>query len=228
MTPPKLATIPKHEFDDKTLLDALRDSSIGAKATNERKAKLLERRAAQAKDRAELLKEMSETLPELQAAVDGALKEFLDAQDGRLRGYWSGGGEFAGAQAIARVKLDVARDKCVNASLSYGSRLARIEHALRETASPLIAEFCREMRDEHSKTRKTSLTIEHGIVRNPITGRVQRSGGSNASLVVARMRACLAAISAAEELMLIPDQSGVPAALQKLRDGLPSLSEPPR
>jgi hypothetical protein len=61
-------------------------------------------------------------------------------------------------------------------------------------------------------------------MRNPITGRlVEDTVKSNRPLIAARMKACREAIIAAEALQLTPDQTKVPAALQKLRDGLPSI-----
>lgn len=60
-------------------------------------------------------------------------------------------------------------------------------------------------------------------VRNAVTGKFSFAVASNAGSINARCRGCMAAIESARDMRLIADQSGVPAALEALRAGLPKI-----
>jgi len=207
-------------------LDALAASPAARKAQLEHEALTLAKRKELAAQRSKLDEIAGRDLPKLQADVDVALKEFLEAQNGCLQHYWSHGGKFMAAKAIARAKLDAARDASMMASLAHGTARDSIERELRRSAAPSIALFVSEMRDAWFAARSTTLEVRSHLVRNPITGKASEAIASNAASITARMIAIRAAINAAETMALEADQSNVDIRLEKLRQALPAIGGP--
>lgn len=110
------------------------------------------------------------------------------------------------------------------ASLDSSVKRAALESQLRETASPTIAAFIREMEDAIEAARKTGQAPIVTKERSPVTGRttVVRVE-TNADDIRARTTACRAAALEAGVLELLPDQDHVAERLAALRAALPAI-----
>jgi hypothetical protein len=162
----------------------------------------------------------------LVAAIDSLTKQQLERRP-----------EATGAQADLVAELKAARAKVLElerkahgsahamlaASFSYQAQCDDMRHRLRQTASPLIKPFIREMWDEMEKTRKEQLrTSSAWTTHSVVTGKKIDSGQTNMPAIILRMHAIRRAIEDAEELYFVPDQSGIAARLDALKRGLPS------
>jgi hypothetical protein len=117
-------------------------------------------------------------------------------------------------------KLVPSQVSCVFASFEFDARRAEIEKQLKATASPLIAEFIAEMREEHERIRKAPVMVD-GEINKRSWSIDRKTMRDNMASRLIRFHAVRHAIEDAGELYLMADQSEVPARLDKLRDGLP-------
>jgi hypothetical protein len=130
------------------------------------------------------------------------------------------------ALIAARHALNLANVQRSTASYRYTRERDAIEAELIESANPAIDAFVSEMRDAVDLTRKMIGYVER-IERNEITGKGRHVVISNTEAIKARIAAINTAIERAQELRVTEaDQSVVPAQLEKLRAGLPIVSQP--
>jgi hypothetical protein len=214
MDVPRFSVVP--ETDNGGFIDLLRNSSVGKTALKEQTAKLLEQRTSLVKRTEQLNAEASKSLPRHQDAVSEALKQFQEAErEVRRIGFGPGRGRAAGAVAIAREKLDEARNICTAASQAYTAEHDRLESALRATSSMEIKLFVKDMWDELAKATRTPI----------IPTSKYHQGAITRPSLVRRLKAIRDVIHEAEKLQLTPDQSDISMRLQQLRMSLPSLEK---
>lgn len=186
-------------------LDALKASELGAKITADIDAQIVAQRKAIADELEAAHKEIEAVFPILEKDAEAALKAYRVAVEKM---------EAAGA------KLNAANAAKSAASHNYTHTRNRLEQELAETASHLIDEFIAWAREEnHNLPRK--FLVRHGVevtVAGP-----RETVSSNRESIEARRAALFAAIECAHEMKNIPDQAGVPAALDALRAGLPAI-----
>jgi hypothetical protein len=135
-------------------------------------------------------------------------------------------GELAAARAKVReLEALVANSTAARIGQSFGFQARRDElhRRLRETASPLIAAFVRDMWKESEKLRKQTVLEEGTRVRSPVTRKMIGIVRSNMAAIVLRSHAIRRAIEDAEALYLQPDQSDVAAKLGSLLRDLPDV-----
>jgi len=145
--------------------------------------------------------------------------------------------ECAGAVRAAEKALQDARNRMavtfrvgLAASLAHSSTIAALEADLRETASPAVAEFIEWIDDEQGRLRRTSISTQTETKRHVLTGEIRRRVvASDGGTVKARSEALRDARAQAEALYLMVDQSGVPAAIARIKATLPEINmeEPP-
>jgi hypothetical protein len=111
-----------------------------------------------------------------------------------------------------------------SASHTHSTEQLRLEQQLIETASPEIALFLSDMRDEWEKCFKKFGFSNSVETVNKITGKKTDVTVNNRPSVMARQAAIRDAQAAAEAMRLEPDQSTVPARLQELRNNLPAIA----
>jgi hypothetical protein len=111
-----------------------------------------------------------------------------------------------------------------SASHTHSTEQHRLEQQLVETASPEIALFIADMRDEMAKSFKKFAFHNSVETVNAITGRKADVTVNNKKSVMARQEAIRDAQAAAEAMRLEPDQSAVSARLQELRNNLPAIA----
>jgi hypothetical protein len=105
----------------------------------------------------------------------------------------------------------------------HSTELQKLEAQLIETASPEIAIFISDMRDEWEKCFKRFAFHNSTETVNAITGSKADVNVNNKKSVVARQEAIRDAQTEAEAMRLEPDQSTVSARLQQLRSNLPAI-----
>lgn len=161
----------------------------------------------------QLERQAEERIPKLNADIAAAVSAVRKAE---------------AALNAARAKYTAATATKATFGYTYSSGRDALEAELRQTASPDIEEFVREMLDEFDKTQKTSIVYEEQYLNNEVTGRKIRIIRTTAASIARRMQAILAARMAAQDLAICePDQSIIPARLQELRDGLPEIEARP-
>jgi hypothetical protein len=111
-----------------------------------------------------------------------------------------------------------------SASHTFSAEQLKLETQLIETASPEIALFLSDMRDEWEKCFKQFAFHNSTETVNAITGRKAAVNVNNKKSVLARQEAIRDAQAAAEAMRLEPDQSAVSARLQELRNNLPAIA----
>jgi hypothetical protein len=111
-----------------------------------------------------------------------------------------------------------------SASYTQSNELQKLEAQLIETASPEIAIFLSDMRDEWEKCFKQFAFHTAAETVNRITGKKASVTVNNRASVMARQTAIRDAQAAAEAMRLEPDQSTVSAWLQELRNNLPAIA----
>jgi hypothetical protein len=111
-----------------------------------------------------------------------------------------------------------------SASHTHSAEQLKLEAQLIETAAPDIAMFLSDMRDEIEQSFKKFAFHNSVETVNHITGKKADATVNNRASVMARQEAIRDAQAAAEAMRLEPDQSTVPARLQKLRNTLPAIS----
>lgn len=133
------------------------------------------------------------------------------------------------ALMMARTKFTQLTMQRLQTSLAFGISHDRLEAELRATADPAITAFISEMLDLTADARRlplaTSVLGSSSVERNPNTGAARKVSTSMplAERINARLVAIRAAITAAEDLRLEPDQTIVPIRLASLRAGLPAV-----
>jgi hypothetical protein len=193
------------------VVELLAKSPAVKKALAEDEAAVLEHRKHLSSEMARLDREAAKAFPKLEAAVADALATVKEADK---------------ALKAANVRLGQASTAKMNASFNYGNERDGVEHELRSSASPLLAEFISEMRDALQETRKAFYVEREHVSRNPITGRVKRTQASNVTEVNRRIEAINAAIEAAQRMQLDPQQTDVATKIAKLKAGLPTVTQP--
>jgi hypothetical protein len=196
-------------LDDKGILDALRGSEIVRKAATERDTHVVSFRKTAAAKLAKIDADAEILFPKLRAARDKANAAALLAEI-----EWH---QACGAAQQAQRDLS-------SASHTHGAELAKLEGQLIETASPEIAMFLSDMRDEMDKTYKRFVFHNSKEVVNRVTGTKADVTVNNLASVQARQDAIREAQAAAENMRLEPDQSTVTARLQELRSTLPAIA----
>ncbi len=189
------------------VIDALRDTKIVRDAVAASAAQVLAQRKTLA---AELSKIEGDTTAweKYTAEIDAARNEVNELNQ-KLRD--------------AQERLGRAAQARSDSGFSIARRRDEIAATLRETASPLIADFIREMCEAFHETRNSPILSEVASEKSLITGkRHQEPARSNAAAVIIRMHCIRRAIEDAEALMLAPDQTIVAAELDRLRSALPS------
>lgn len=218
---PKLALVPKPS--DEAVMEALRGSPTVARAVEERAAERLEERRPLATRLAELEHAALKTLPALRETCDLAADEIRKTERRMQGASGMAFAELASARELARGRWVQANQKMAAASLAYTSEHDELERKLRGTASPLISAFKTEMIDEVGRLRKSPIVEDVEVKRNVITDRVSvRALRSSAFSKTIRLHAILTALDDADRLVLVADQSDVPAELDRLRSSLPS------
>jgi hypothetical protein len=124
---------------------------------------------------------------------------------------------------LCGVAQQVRRDLS-SASHTFSTEQLRLEQQLIETASPEIAIFLSDMRDEWEKCLKQFAFHNSVETVNAITGRKADVNVNNKKSVMARQEAIRDAQAAAEAMRLEPDHSTVSARLQELRNNLPAIA----
>jgi hypothetical protein len=111
-----------------------------------------------------------------------------------------------------------------SASFTFSDEQQKLESQLIETASPEIAIFLSDMRDEWEKYFKQFAFHNSTETVNHITGKRAVTNTNNRASVMARQAAIRDAQAMAEAMRLEPDQSTVPSQLQQLRNNLPAIT----
>ena len=196
-------------IDDKAILDALRGSELVRKAAAEKDTHVLAFRKTAAEKLAKIDAAAEVSFPKLRAAREAAIAKATAAEI-----------EWHKACAIAQQ----AQRDLSSASHTHSTELQKLEGQLIETASPEIAIFLSDMRDEYEKTFKKFAFHNSSETVNVVTGRRAGVNVNNKKSVMARQEAIRDAQAAAEAMRLEPDQSTVSARLQELRNNLPEIA----
>lgn len=195
--------------DDKARLDILWDSLDGRKAAAERNSHVLAFRKTAAGKLTKLEADAEIAFPKRRAVV---------ARDDAAA---------LAAEVEWRRLCDVAqqsRRDLSTASHTFSTEQLRLEQQLIETATPEIALFLSDMRDEWERCFKQFAFHNSVETVNAITGRKADVNVNNKKSVMARQEAIRDAQAAAEAMRLEPDQSTVSARLQELRNNLPAIA----
>lgn len=124
----------------------------------------------------------------------------------------------------ARNRFTVDLGTGLAASHAHRMNIAYMEAELRATASPAIDEFIEWLADEAEKLRHYQVFTHIESKRHALTGEVRtRVVASDGGAVDARREALRAARPQAEALFLVADQSGVPAAIARIKATLPEI-----
>jgi hypothetical protein len=196
-------------IDDKGILDALRGSELVRKAAAEKDTHVLAFRKTAAEKLAKIDAAAEISFPKLRAAREAAIAKATAAEI-----EW---------HKACNVAQQAQRDLS-SASHTHSTELQKLEAQLIETASPEIAIFLSDMRDEYEKCFKRFAFHNSTETVNVITGRKVAVNVNNKKSVMARQEAIRDAQAAAEAMRLEPDQSTVSARLQELRNNLPAIA----
>jgi hypothetical protein len=196
-------------IDDRGILDALRGSELVRKAAAEKDTHILAFRKTAAEKLAKIDAAAEISFPKLRAAREATIAKATAAEI-----------EWRKACDVAQQ----AQRDLSSASHTHSTELQKLESQLIETASPEIAIFISDMRDEWEKCLKRFAFHNSVETANVITGRKVDVTVNNKKSVMARQEAIRDAQTAAEGMRLEPDQSTVSARLQKLRNELPAIA----
>jgi hypothetical protein len=195
--------------DDKGILDALRGSELVRKAAAEKDTHVLAFR-----------KTAAEKIAKLEAGADASFLKLRAAREAAIAKATAAELEWRKAcDAAQQAQRDLS-----SASHKFSTEQLRLEAQLIETASPEIALFLSDMRDEWEKCFKQFAFHTSIETVNVITGRKADVTVNNKKSVMARQEAIRDAQAAAEAMRLEPDQSTVSARLQELRNNLPAIA----
>jgi hypothetical protein len=196
-------------IDDRGILDALRGSELVRKAAAEKDTHVLAFR-----------KTAAEKLTKIEAAAEVSFPKLRAAREVTIA-------KAHAAEIEWRKACDVAQQAqrdLSSASHTHSTEQQKLEAQLIETASPEIAIFLSDMRDEWEKCFKQFAFHSSTETENRITGKKSTITVNNRASVMARQEAIREAQAAAEAMRLEPDQSTVSARLQKLRNELPAIA----
>jgi len=195
--------------DDKTLFEAIRGSEMARKLVAERNKNVFDFR-----------KIATDKLSKLESAAEASFSKLRDARDAANAAAraaeiaWH-----ASCQAAQQAQRDLS-----SASHVFSTEQQKLEQQLAETASPEIAIFISDMRDEWENCFKQFGFSTSTETVNHITGKKTDVTINNRASVMARQQAIRDAQAAAEAMRLEPDQSTVSARLQELRNNLPAIA----
>jgi hypothetical protein len=196
-------------IDDKGILDALRGSEFVRKAAAEKDSHVLAFRKTAADKLAKIDAAAEISFPKLRAAREAAIAKATAAET-----EW---------HKACHAAQNAQRDLSL-ASHAHSTEFQKLEAQLTETASPEIAIFLSDMRDELEKCLKRFAFHNSVETVNQITGRKEYVNVNNKKSVMARQEAIRDAQAAAEAMRLEPDQSATSARLQELRNNLPAIA----
>jgi hypothetical protein len=196
-------------IDDKGILDALRGSEYVRKAAAEKDTHVLAFR-----------KTAAEKLAKIDAAAEISFPKLRAAREATIAAARAAEIEWHKACAIAQQ----AQRDLSSASHTHSTELQKLEAKLIETASPEIAIFLSDMRDQWEACLKKFAFHNSIETVNRITGKKADATINNRASVMARQEAIRDAQAAAESMRLEPDQSTVSARLQELRNNLPAIT----
>lgn len=197
------------QISDKSILDALRGTEVLRKAVAEKDTHVLAFRKTAAEKLAKIDAAAEISLPKLRAAREAAIAKATAAEI-----------EWRKACDVAQQ----AQRDLSSASHMHSTELQKLEGQLIETASPEIAIFISDMRDEWEKSFKQFAFHNATETVNRITGKKADVTVNNRASVMARQTAIRDAQATAEAMRLDPDQSTVSARLQELRNNLPAIA----
>lgn len=197
------------QISDKDILDALRGTEVLRKAVTEKDTHVLAFRKTAEEKLAKIDAAAEISFPKLRAAREAAIAKATAAEI-----------EWHKACDVAQQ----AQRDLSSASHTHSTELQKLEAQLIETASPEIAIFISDMRDEFEKCFKRFAFHNSVETVNQITGRKAYVNVNNRKSVMARQEAIRDAQAAAEAMRLEPDQSAVSARLQELRNNLPAIT----
>jgi hypothetical protein len=197
------------QISDKDILDALRGTEVLRKAVTEKDSHVLAFRKTAADKLAKIDAAAEISFPKLRAAREAAIAKATAAEI-----------EWRKACDVAQQ----AQRDLSSASHMHSTELQKLEAQLIETASPEIAIFLSDMRDEWEKCFKRFASHSSVETVNAVTGRKIDVTVNNGKSVMARQEAIRDAQAAAEAMRLEPDQSTVSARLQELRNNLPAIA----
>jgi hypothetical protein len=197
------------QISDKGILDALRGTEVLRKAVAEKDSHVLAFR-----------KTAADKITKIEAAADVSFPKLRAAREAAIA-------KATAAEVEWRKACDVAQQAqrdLSSASHTFSTEQSKLEGQLIETASPEIAIFLSDMRDEWDKCFKQFAFHNSTETVNAITGRKADVNVNNKKSVLARQEAIRDAQAAAEAMRLEPDQSTVSARLQELRNNLPAIA----
>jgi hypothetical protein len=182
----------------------------------------LVRKAAAEKDTHVLAfrKTAAEKLAKIDAAAEISFPKLRAAREATIA-------KATAAEIEWRKACDVAQQAqrdLSSASHTHSTELQKLEGQLIETASPEIAIFLSDMRDQWEACLKKFAFHNSAETVNRITGKKTNVTVNNRASVMARQEAIRDAQAAAEAMRLEPDQSTVSARLQELRNNLPAIA----
>lgn len=124
----------------------------------------------------------------------------------------------------ARNRFAVELGAGLAASHAHRLSIAALEAEMHATASPAISEFIDWLIDEEEKLRHFQVFTHIESKRHALTGEVRtRVVASDGGTAEARRVALRVARPQAEALFLVADQSGVPAAIARIKATLPEI-----
>jgi vacuolar-type H+-ATPase subunit E/Vma4 len=194
--------------DDKQLFDAIRGSEMARKLLAERNKHVFDFRKTAAEKLAKIDAAAEISFPKLRAAREATIAKATAAEI-----------EWRKACDVAQQ----AQRDLSSASHTHSTELQKLESQLIETASPEIAIFLSDMRDEWEKCFKQFAFHNATETVNRITGKKVTINDNNKQSVMARQAAIRDAQAAAEAMRLEPDQSTISARLQEFRNNLPAI-----
>lgn len=197
---------------DAIVLDALRRAPAVEKAVADRAAAIVAERKALVARLAEI--------------EDGApARRYLDAVK-RTEKLAEEADKAHRAFEAAKLAFDQAYAERVIASQTIATERTEVIAQLHAGAdNTAIDAFVHWARIELTTTRK-AIDAREQVTENKITGARNFTVESNSALVAARVLSLNEAITEAEDLRLLPDQSSVPAKLQELRNRIPRAVSP--
>jgi hypothetical protein len=189
------------------VLKLLAGSEFVRKAQSDAAARTLTERVVRVAELSRLERDAERDFPKLRAAADAAMADFVAAEK---------------ALAPARAKHAAAAARLSTASFAFTNEHDRLEQELRATASLEISLFVTWAWTEWEANAK-ALSGHSAIARHVVTRERRSVGASNLKSITARRAALREAIVVAEAMLFEPDQAGVSARLEQLRQALPAI-----
>ncbi len=187
------------------IVDALMPHPVVQAALAEDQRQKTEARRAVAERLAAITAAAAKSLPKSRAALDVAKAELVRAEKALLG---------------ARAKVQRLQQEASNTSFAFTREHDALEQQLIAGADPAILVFIDEMRSIVERPPQVTMT-ESRIDVHPVTGRRQEVRETNFAAIQRYLEAVREAISQAEALRLLPDQTDIEARLAQLRTSLP-------